>query len=496
MNLLSVNLLSEEFKSLKKFEEPIIFEESPSNVFDPICFVGLNGSGKSHLMEFIAESFMHCEFYLRNEKIISESKNPLFFELIYSLNAGSKKEVVKVRRDKKTKIDFLRLNDKEEFENVDLNYNLIPKRIVGYSSGLNETLSAPFLEINADFSQKLSTAANTKENYNDIVDPVRMTYLDSSTNLILVIINLIYQPDESKLASYCHLQKLKHFSIEIDRNIRVKVNTNAQLDGIIDDLGKCAYSKNINEDNSFYSFNFNVDESLKTAINEVFGGPMLFFDSLILLNHLNFLAIPPKQMTWLRNKRKEGKIIGSPVIPDFQKFFKISNVIFENENGIEMGYEGLSDGEHQLFQTLGSLNIIDETDTLFLFDEPDTHYNPEWRSQLFLEYSNVSKARNQEIIVSSHSPFIISSVRSEMVYHFEKNRKPLIEKPRFETYGCSIDTILRRLFKKTTMVPLLPYKEMEELAEKGYEEILSKIDNYGESHPKAMLYKRLIELKK
>lgn len=224
MNLLSVNLLSEEFKSLKKFKDPILFQESPINVFDPICLVGLNGSGKSHLMEFIAESFMHCEYYIRNERIISESKDSLFFELIYSLDVGSNKEIIKVTRNKKTKIDFFKLNDQEEFEIADFNYNLIPKRIVGYSSGLNETLSAPFLEINADFAQKLSLAANNTENYHDIVDPIRMTYLDVSTNLILVIINLIYETEKSKLASYCHLKKLKSFNIEIDRDIRVKVN--------------------------------------------------------------------------------------------------------------------------------------------------------------------------------------------------------------------------------------------------------------------------------
>jgi restriction system-associated AAA family ATPase len=496
MNLLSINLLSESFKSLNKFSEPVNFDESPKDVFDPICLVGLNGSGKSHFMELIAECFMICESYVRNSKVPSNEKNPLLFEIIYSLDFSGEREIIKIVRAKKSTLQFYKKNEDTFVEEKDIYYNLLPKRIIGYSSGLNETLSSPFLELNADFSKKISTAANKKEKYHDIIDPIRMTYLDASSNLILVLINLIYEPNNSTLTEYCHLTGLKKFDIEIDRNIRVKVKTNAQLDGIIEGLSRCAFSSSdISQNKEPYIFSFIVDKNLRSAIDDVYGGPMLFFDDLILLNHLNVLAISPTQMKWISNKRRNGEIVGSPSIPDYAKFFKIKNVVFENEDGIEMGYEGLSDGEHQLFQTLGTLNIIDESDTLFLFDEPDTHYNPEWRSQLFAEYSNTSKLRNQEVIVSSHSPFIISSVRSQMVYHFEKDREPLIENPRFETFGCSIDIILKRLFKKTTLVPLLPYKEMEILAEKEYDEILSGIDNFGESHPKAMLYKRLIELK-
>ncbi|WP_157961157.1 hypothetical protein [Lutibacter citreus] len=50
------------------------------------------------------------------------------------------------------------------------------------------------------------------------------------------------------------------------------------------------------------------------------------------------------------------------------------------------------------------------------------------------------------------------------------------------------------LFKNTSLTPLLPNKEIEELSKKSYDQILDEIDNYGESHSKTMLYKRLIEL--
>lgn len=495
MNILSIKLLSNSFKSLKKFKEPICFSESPNKTFDPICLVGLNGSGKSHFMELIAECFMLSEFYIRNNKFPSIEKKPLFFEIEYSLNISDKPEYFKLSRTNKTRLIIYKKNKEDEYsEEKKIQYNFLPKRIIGYSSGFNETLSSPFLEIMYSYSTQLSNSANNKEKYKDIIDPVRMLYLDSGTNLLLVLTNLIYKQESNVINKFTNLKKLKSFDIEINKKIRIEVNTNNQIDNLIEDLENCSYKPKVSDNKLSYKYSYVVDDTLKEALKNIFGKPMNFFDSLSILNYLNTLAIPRKYMKWVRQKRKEGFIVKTPLIPDDDKFFKITNMIFETDDGVEIGYEGLSDGEHQLFQTLGALNLIDEPDTLFLFDEPATHYNPEWRSQLFSEYSKVCKERNQEIIVTTHSPYIVSSVRGNMVYHFKKGRDPLIEKPNFETYGCSINTILKRLFKETTLIPLLPYEEMRKLSEKELDEILESIDNYGESHAKSMLYKKINEL--
>ena len=497
MNLLSINLLSDKFKSLKKFDTPISFDESPVNTFDPICLVGLNGSGKSHFMELIAECFMLSEYYGLNGKFPSFENSPLLFEIEYSLNASEYPIYIKIARTKaKFIVQYKKNNIEEEYEEVAFTNNLLPKKIIGYSSGSNETLSSSFSQLLDDFSLKVSTAANSVALYDKVIEPIKMIYLESSTNLLLVITNLIYFQKESVLTRFTKLKGLKSFKIEINKEIRVNVKTNAQLDGIIEDLIKCSYIPQINKSETFYSLSYNVNDTLELALIDVFGKPMLFFDSLIMLNHLNYLAVPKNYNSWIQKKRKEGHIVKAPTIPDDQKFFRITDIVFENSDGIEIDYEGLSDGEHQLIQTLGTLNLIDEPDTLFLYDEPDTHYNPEWRSQLFSEYSNLCKSRNQEIMVTTHSPFIVSSVRSNMVYHFEYGRTPLIEKPTFETFGCSINIILKRLFKNTTLIPQLPLDEMKELAQKDLESILESIDNYGESSIKAVLYKKINELEK
>jgi restriction system-associated AAA family ATPase len=500
MNLLSVNLLSESFKSLEKFESALNFDESPKDTFDPICFVGLNGSGKSHLVELIAECFMLAEYFFRNKKMPSfDQSNPLLFEIEYSLDASESFTLyVKLKRDIKSRIKvYVRRSSEDEYvEDSSFNFNLFPKRIIGYSSGLNETLSSPFLQIQNDFSGELSKAANNESKYSDIIDNVRMLYLDHSTNLLLVLTNLIYNHSNSVIREHTNLKRLLNFKIIINKEIRVLVKLNSQLEGIIEDLSKCSINNPSFDKTNVIELEFINDDNLRKAVGVIFGKPELFFEAISLLNNLNVLALKPNYVKWMLDRRRSGKMAKSPDIQDDEKFFRISDLLFETEDGVKIEYEGLSDGEHQLLQTLGCLNLIEEPDTLFLFDEPDTHYNPEWRSKLLSEYSQISKERNQEVLITTHSPFLVSSVRSRMVFHFEKGRKPLIDHPLFETYGSPINTINNRLFGGIGTVPSLPIEDMKKLAKKEIDEILSSIDKYGESHQKAALYKKINELEK
>lgn len=309
MNLLSINLLSDNFKSLKKFDNPITFDESPNNTFDPICLVGLNGSGKSHFIELIAECFMISEYYGVNESFPSFENIPLLFEIEYSLNAGDSPIYIKIIREKTKTINLYKKTDVDnEYEQVSFDNNLLPKKIIGYSSGLNETLSISFSQLLDDFSKKVSTAALNADLYDNVIDPIKMIFLEPSTSLLLAITNLIYFQKESILTKYTKLKRLKSFKIEINKDIRVKVKTNSQLDGIIEDLIKCSILPRINTDETIFNLSFIVNDTLENALKDVFGNPMLFFDSLIMLNHLNYLAVPKSYNSWIQKKRKEKMV--------------------------------------------------------------------------------------------------------------------------------------------------------------------------------------------
>ena len=74
---------------------------------------------------------------------------------------------------------------------------------------------------------------------------------------------------------------------------------------------------------------------------------------------------------------------------------------------------------------------MDADGSLFLFDEPDTHFNPDWRSKLVqLINTSISQGRSQELLLTTHSPFIISDCKPQNVFIFERNSNGKVKKPR------------------------------------------------------------------
>lgn len=87
--------------------------------------------------------------------------------------------------------------------------------------------------------------------------------------------------------------------------------------------------------------------------------------------------------------------------------------------------KSLSDGEHQFLHTIGLSLIYKNTSSLFLLDEPETHFNPDWRAKYISVLEKCFKGDNQspEILISSHSPFIVSDTKRNHVLILDKNKK-------------------------------------------------------------------------
>jgi restriction system-associated AAA family ATPase len=116
-----------------------------------------------------------------------------------------------------------------------------------------------------------------------------------------------------------------------------------------------------------------------------------------------------------------------------------------------------SDGEHQFIHTMGISIMLKSKRTLLLLDEPETHFNPGWRAK-FIKVLNDSiqsgGANNflKDVLLTSHSPFIISDCLPNNVIFFKRNKKTKKIEPKsassldFNTYGTSVDIILDELF--------------------------------------------------
>ncbi len=69
--------------------------------------------------------------------------------------------------------------------------------------------------------------------------------------------------------------------------------------------------------------------------------------------------------------------------------------------------------------------MLKNKSAILLLDEPETHFNPDWRSKFIstLEKSLLSSESNnlmRDILITSHSPFIISDCYPDKVIVFSK----------------------------------------------------------------------------
>jgi predicted ATPase len=67
--------------------------------------------------------------------------------------------------------------------------------------------------------------------------------------------------------------------------------------------------------------------------------------------------------------------------------------------------KSFSDGEHQMLHTLGLCLLFKNTNSLFLLDEPETHFNPDWRANFITRlYQSLDGSGENEVLVTTHTP--------------------------------------------------------------------------------------------
>ena len=173
-------------------------------------------------------------------------------------------------------------------------------------------------------------------------------------------------------------------------------------------------------------------------------------------------------------------------------------------NGEEViDFDDLSDGEAQLVQVLSAARVFGDENTLFILDEPETHLNPSWRTQ-FHKYLTAALSmsrqdtRRTQVLLSTHSPFLVSSLKRENVYRFERIDNVVAMSPvESETYGASFDRLIKEYFGLRSLISQTAVEDIKKKLEDGSlsnEERAAWIqENIGDSAEKAYLLRRLSE---
>ncbi|QLY53846.1 AAA family ATPase [Citrobacter freundii] len=565
MRLISLDLRGS-YKGLK--DQFFDFSYAQDNIF---ALIGLNGSGKSQLLELIGETFAYLERWQRTE---FKNKTSLGFsvtmhyqwELKNDSDALSYPDELIIHGDSielKVTIELdgdvvINVRAADEWHVLELGERQFPiPLVVGYASGLNENLQRSFMknavqyfevrrissqrhkslsrEINDD--QLAEINKNYLEKYPYIFSPLsegdfvpnyhldlrevnpassNFNYLDYD-NVGLLILSLSILPTETVFQlldeiTYKHpVKAVLHYDfrsgiIEDDaiRDVKMLIRI-AGSDHVRPTGGRTTDNQYDLYELEYLSGEITLELSDEAVLNRLREDN--YYDSFALfkrLNNIQQLGIK----NWARTSRLKLMIddfIGTVKKPLQSRLpLSVVELLMANEKGDTVKFDDLSDGEAQLIQVIAATRIFSQVQALFLFDEPETHLNPSWRTYFHQRLTKAFTPENErkgqsQFFLSTHSPFMISSLKRENVFFFERNDMGCIsmEPVSSQTYGTSFDILVKNHYGLRSLISQTVVEDVKHRLPEGNdpEDIIAARcwieENLGESMEKAYLLRKL-----
>lgn len=507
--------------------------------FEPLCLVGPNGAGKSQFLQVVAEAFQTVFHACVQKEERAKGNEDLQFEIEYFIRPGGDGDPVHVRLSRRSqgkRRPVLKIERKDGIEWADCaigdseTASLLPSRIIGYTSGGNETLSLPFLVSRSGYADAVGKQALSREPMAKSlpIPDTRLMLLDYGTHLEVLVANLLLGSEmerdalllEAKLKdlhSFRCVIQLAHHAVpklsarETSARRRKGVQLTDELELYIEQLKRCSTCHTYNEKTETYVFDVLVTDETRKAFLAFWSTTIELYSALHKLAMLNDLAIPRvargRLIRDIKTRRFASRL---PEPQDEDRVFRFEQVRFLPRAGEGVvDYVSLSDGEHQLAQILGTMCMASFPNALFLLDEPESHFNPQWRVKFISRLMDLptangkrgaagAAAAQQDCLLTTHSPFVPSDMPRNNVLIFKKGKSTVeVRRPNIETFGTTFDAILGECFDVRPPISEVPRREIKELmASEDAEAIKSGIAKLGDSVDKVFLMDHLRQISK
>lgn len=233
-----------------------------------------------------------------------------------------------------------------------------------------------------------------------------------------------------KIHSYKVLQNFEINFTDKDGNILdtvVIAGVNGSGKTTILELIQNSFSTNFKFNNNDDYIDFIEKNARKLVYLRVFDNPKEFVISKI-KDFLDYIREKNEDLTIKESNKKLKDEINSifdglDLKTKFKGISKDINreVIFENDLRDNIKLDELSTGEQQLFIRALSLKLMDLKDSVILIDEPELSLHPNWQNHILRVYKNIANQGNNQLIVATHSPQIISSTPNQSLRILIKN---------------------------------------------------------------------------
>jgi len=534
--------LYDDFRSLKSgfsidfIKEPV----SDKSAIEPYCIVGRNGSGKSNILELLAAIFYQVEIsrldFLPRDMVIkyneddeeyedeeelevflSNTTEPNAYKLEYFMTIDGEERLVTIdkKADEYREI-YLDENSKEplgkaELQNTDR--NILPEYIIGYSSGQNEILSLPFYKMRLIQLDEYIEYLYANLEFHD--HESKLIYLDDNFSQAIFLTNFIFADKDDHIVNSVFkktigVEYIESFRIVINHGVNTSINGDRKkiiekVSHTVEALKNCATM--YFEDDKELILDFFIDKKgeMRSAFIKNFGTKIKLFEAFQTFINLNYYHIDVATKHKLYNSKS---LFAKGYLPQTswnRMFFTFKDFMLK-KTGIEdtVHSRSLSDGEYQFLHSIGLALIYRDTQSLFLLDEPETHFNPSWRAEYMrvLEKCFSGIKTKAEFLITSHSPFIVSDTHKEKVLIFEKEKgKVNFRKAPFNTFGASSNKITIEIFDKEETIGKVAQDKVDEFDKKiknskDLEKLMGDVEKeLGDSMEKMLLLQKIIKQK-
>ena len=395
--------------------------------------IGVNGSGKSSILEALAKIF--SDTYLNNETSFG-------FKLIYKLGEivielSAEDEGFEIKMNSQNKIDK----------------SLLPNNIVIYYSGLSDKM-AKLCKTHEDIQ---------RDNFRKGQATKRLFFYYRPENFKMFLLSLFaFQFGNTKdfLLEKINLTRLESFNIEIIKpnwHKKTKSSDFWGLEGInrefCEKLDEFCDSKTVDKQtDSFIKYTFNSIEKLYE----------------------------------IRGFKEEKKILESLDILSYQGMLgEIILLLKKSDETIDS--ESLSEGEKQIIAIRGIKDLLTDENTLLLFDEPDTYLHPSWQREFLENIEKLIASKKLHLIITSHSPIMIANMKTGDLFKMQNGEAKYIESGYYGkdyafTLENQMDTEIRNSETQAELNQLFEWIETDKLqdAQKMLKQLEEKYPNEPE----------------
>lgn len=402
-----MKIISLEIEGYKMFQPRIKLDLGK----DFHLFIGVNGSGKSSILEAIALLFTTVKRYCEDGKT---RERPFNFRIEYSFNdfkvlketTTTQESFLSIRHviistSKESGLDFTMIVDGQEINKRNEMLHFLPKNLIFYYAGFNKVLENIVHKFEQENAEKLYYGK--KKNTISGVLQKNITFIRPEQYPVLFLVNFIDReqliPQTNRQFSIhsinFHLKKPQDFRNYDFQNF---FNLKGFLRDYLENLRVHSQRLEIDKESNEMNLTVEYHRGLIEAIEDL--GGLLEHERFNMSRYYTFHIINLLFHIGILKK------ISVSIIDSHGKIFSVDD---------------LSEGEQQLITIDAIKNVLSCDNSVMFFDEPDSFLHPQRQRQLMPHTINkISKFDNQ-IIATTHSPLVAQSVDFSKILLFERD---------------------------------------------------------------------------